>query len=166
MQKRIAFVTRLSKDNEEAWVSRLSAVMPDERIVAFGALDAAQRADVDIAIVANPDPADLRLLSGLTWIHSLWAGVERLVSELGTSAKPIVRLVDPQLSHTMAEAILAWTLYLFRDMPAYARQQRDRNWNQLPYRRPDSFTVGILGLGALGAAAAARLRDSGFNVLG
>jgi glyoxylate/hydroxypyruvate reductase A len=51
-------------------------------------------------------------------------------------------------------------------MPAYGMQQRERSWKQLPYRRADSFTVGILGLGALGAAAAIRLRDAGFNVVG
>jgi glyoxylate/hydroxypyruvate reductase A len=66
----------------------------------------------------------------------------------------------------MAEAVLAWTYYLFRDMPAYATQQRVGNWQQLPYRRPDSVTVGLLGLGALGAAAAVRLRDAGFKVAG
>jgi glyoxylate/hydroxypyruvate reductase A len=89
-----------------------------------------------------------------------------LVSELGDTAKPIVRLVDPQLSWTMAEAVLAWTYYLFRDMPAYAAQQREQRWNQLPYRRADQTTVGILGLGTLGTAAAARLQDAGFGVVG
>ena len=166
MQKIIAVVTRLDASGEATWVERLSGVMIGERIMSFQSLSAAERAEVDIAIVANPDPADLLQLPGLVWIHSLWAGVERLVGELGATAKPIVRLVDPQLSRTMAEAVLAWTYYLFRDMPAYATQQRVGNWQQLPYRRPDSVTVGLLGLGALGAAAAVRLRDAGFKVAG
>lgn len=166
MRNLIAVVTRLSPDDEAAWVKRLAMMMPSERVVGFGALSDSERAHVDIAIVANPDPADLLQLPALTWIHSLWAGVERLVSEFGTAAKPIVRLVDPQLSRTMAEAVLAWTYYAFRDMPAYAMQQRERTWKQLPYRRADDVTVGILGLGALGAAAALRLRDAGFNVVG
>lgn len=166
MQKIIAVVTRLDASGEATWVERLSGVMTGERIMSFQSLSAAERAEVDIAIVANPDPADLLQLPGLVWIHSLWAGVERLVGELGATAKPIVRLVDPQLSRTMAEAVLAWTYYLFRDMPAYATQQRVGNWQQLPYRRPDSVTVGLLGLGALGAAAAVRLRDAGFKVAG
>jgi glyoxylate/hydroxypyruvate reductase A len=166
MQKVTALVTRLSRDDEAAWVGRLAAVMPDERVVGFQTLDLTERADVDIAIVINPDPADLVQLPALKWIHSLWAGVERLVSELGDTAKPIVRLVDPQLSRTMAEAVLAWTYYLFRDMPAYAAQQREQHWNQLPYRRADQTTVGILGLGTLGTAAAARLQDAGFGVVG
>lgn len=166
MQKIIAVVTRLSRDDEAAWVRRLAMLMPNERVSGFQDLSHSERAQVDIAVVADPDPADLLQLPALTWIHSLWAGVERLISELGPTAKPIVRLVDPQLSRTMAEAVLAWTYYIFRDMPAYAQQQRERVWKQLPYRRAADFTVGILGLGVLGAAAAARLRDAGFGVVG
>ena len=114
----------------------------------------------------NPDPADVMGLPNLALVHSLWAGVERLVSELGPSAPPIVRLVDPELARTMSEAVLAWTYYLQRDMPAYAAQQRERVWRQLPYRKPSDITVGLLGLGALGSASARRLTEAGFRVVG
>ncbi|QND46117.1 glyoxylate/hydroxypyruvate reductase A (plasmid) [Rhizobium lusitanum] len=162
----IALVTRISDEAEHQWLEALSLRMPEEKIVSFRHLNEEDRAAVDIAIVANPDPKDLARLPGLKWIHSLWAGVERLVSEIGDSTLPVVRLVDPQLSRTMAEAVLAWTYYLFRDMPAYARFQRERSWQQLPYRRPEQITVGLLGMGALGEAAAHRLTDAGFKVIG
>lgn len=162
----IALVTRMTADVEQLWLTALSQKLPGETIIPFRDLDEASREKVDIAIVANPDPADIAQLRGLKWIHSVWAGVERLVGELGESRLPIVRLVDPQLSRTMAEAVLAWTYYLFRDMPAYAQFQRQRVWQQLAYRRPEQVTVGLLGLGALGAASAARLKEAGFNVIG
>lgn len=163
----IALVTRLSDAAEEGWLRRLSALLPHERIVSHRALAPEDRAAVRIAIVANPDPAHLADLPNLAWVHSLWAGVERLVAELPADfSAPVVRLVDPELGRTMAEAALAWTYYLFRDMPAYARQQRAHLWQQRPYRRPGSVTVGVLGLGALGAAAAARLQGAGFAVQG
>src|SRR4051812_33291834 len=79
-----------------------------------------QRHDVEIAILANPDPADVAALPHLALIQSLWAGVERLVSELGPSAPRIVRMVDPEMARTMSEAVLAWTYSIQRDMPAYA----------------------------------------------
>jgi glyoxylate/hydroxypyruvate reductase A len=163
---RIAFVTRIEPDEEEAWLGKLRAAMPDETIVPIRQIPEDERASVDIAIVANPDPADLARLPNLKWIHSLWAGVERLVGELGDLKVPIVRLVDPELARTMAEATLAWTYYLFRDMPAYAAQQRDAVWKPLAYTRPEKTTVGVLGLGALGSAALIRLRDAGFSVVG
>ncbi|RWX74956.1 glyoxylate/hydroxypyruvate reductase A [Neorhizobium lilium] len=162
----IALVTRMTADVEQLWLTALSQKLPGETIIPFRDLDEASREKVDIAVVANPDPADIAQLPGLKWIHSVWAGVERLVGELGKSRLPIVRLVDPQLSRTMAEAVLAWTYYLFRDMPAYAQFQRQRVWQQLAYRRPEQVTVGLLGLGALGAASAARLKEAGFNVIG
>src|SRR3712207_6208440 len=138
--------------------------MPNENVVPFRILDPARRSDVEIAVVANPDPADVAGLPNLALVQSLWAGVERLVSELGPGAPPIVRMVDPEMARTMSEAVLAWTYYLQRDMPAYARQQRDKAWRQLPYRKPSDMTVGLLGLGALGAAAAQRLTRAGFKV--
>jgi glyoxylate/hydroxypyruvate reductase len=162
----IALVTRLPEEAEGLWLNVLSDKMPGETIVPFRQLDEASRFKVDIAIVANPDPADIGRLPSLKWIHSVWAGVERLVGELGENRLPIVRLVDPQLSQTMAEAVLAWSYYLFRQMPAYARLQQQHIWRQLPYRRPQQVTIGVLGLGALGAAAAQRLTTAGFNVVG
>lgn len=140
--------------------------MPHEHLVRLQDMSASERMACEVAIVANPEPADLRQLPKLRWVHSVWAGVERLVEELGASNLQIVRLVDPQLAHTMAEAVLAWTLYLHRDMPTYARQQKQQIWKALSYVQPQQRIVGVLGLGALGQAAVARLLQADFKVLG
>lgn len=166
MPSPIAFVSRSADANEAAWIDVLSAAMPDETIISIRAMTDEQRETAEIAIVANPDPADIAKLSGLKWIHSLWAGVERLVAELGPSAPPIVRLTDPELTRVMAEAVLAWTYYLHRDMPAYRAQQSNAVWKELDYRHPRDVTIGLIGIGTLGAAAAERLVQAGFNVLG
>lgn len=166
MSQPIAFVSRLTSQEEAEWLDVLNASMPDECIVSIHDLKDEERATVELAIVANPDPADLAKLPGLKWIHSLWAGVERLVAELGDVAPPIVRLVDSELSRVMAEAVLAWTYYLQRDMPAYRDQQNAQVWKQLTYRHPTSMKIGVLGLGELGRAAAASLVAAGFQVQG
>lgn len=162
----IALVTRLSPEAEAHWAGYLTRALPGERIGSFRNMSPEERTEVDIAIVANPDPADLAELPNLIWVHSLWAGVEQLMTELGHFARPIVRLVDPELARTMAEAVLAWTYYLFREMPAYAAQQGERTWVARPYKRPARTKVGVLGLGELGASAARGLRDAGFVVHG
>ena len=166
MSSPIAFVSRMNAETEAVWKHALRAAMPQEEILAFSELTNEQRRAVNFAIVANPDPADIAALPGLTWIHSLWAGVERLVLELGDKAPPIVRLKDPELSRVMAEAVLAWTYYLQRDMPAYRDNQQKTLWQEFDYRHPREMTIGLLGLGALGTAAAERLRHAGFNVAG
>ncbi|ADU14201.1 2-hydroxyacid dehydrogenase [Asticcacaulis excentricus] len=158
----IVFTGRVCDAEARVWIAALSAALPDTPVVPLS--DADPQA-VEVAVVANPDPALLHTLPRLKWVHSVWAGVERLVAELPADL-PIVRLVDPELSRVMGEAVLAWTLYLQRDMPAYARQQAARQWHQRPYRAPSEMTVGVLGLGHMGRTAVARLREAGFRVLG
>ncbi len=150
----------------EPWIAALRAAMPSETIVPFDALDAEARAACEVAIVANARPEDLLALPNLKWVHSVWAGVERLMADLPDNGLRIVRLVDPQLADTMAEAVLAWTLYLHRDMPRYAAQQAARQWLAHDYTRPADKTVALLGLGALGEVAARRLVAAGFKVSG
>ena len=162
----IPFIGSTSPAETRRWIAALRAAMPGEVIAPLEALDAAARAACDVAIVANPQPHDLRALPRLQWVHSVWAGVDRLIAELQDLDVKVVRLQDPQLARTMAEAVLAWTLYLHRDMPRYARQQAARQWVEHDYIRPERKTVSLLGLGALGAASAQRLREAGFQVCG
>ncbi len=166
LQPPIAFISQLSAQDQQCWLEQLRAALPGEQILPAQAMSAEQRSHCDIAIVANPDPAELRRFPALQWIQSLWAGVERLVAELDNPPFNIVRLVDPYLAQTMAEAVLAWTLYLHRDMPAYARQQQQKHWQQLPCIPASQRSVGILGLGELGRLSAQRLADNGFIVSG
>lgn len=88
MSSPIAFVSRMNAETEAVWKQALRAAMPEEEILSFSELTDEQRRAVEFAIVANPDPADIAALPGLSWIHSLWAGVERLVLELGSKAPP------------------------------------------------------------------------------
>jgi glyoxylate/hydroxypyruvate reductase A len=166
MKPPIPFMARPGYSLTSAWIAALQQSMPEEQFVPFEQLDADQKADCTFAIVADPDPDDVRQLPRLRWVQSVWAGVERLVSALGKTDLNIVRLVDPQLADTMAEAVLAWTLYLHRDMPAYALQQRQKYWQAAPYVPAQHTTVGLLGLGVLGEAAAQRLSAANFKVFG
>jgi glyoxylate/hydroxypyruvate reductase len=161
----IAFVSRLEPDEAQGWLEILRQALPDYSIEAFGDLSQSQRALITIAVVADPAPEDLKHLPALIWLHSLWAGVERLVASLPDTL-PIVRLIDPELSRAMGEAALAWVYYLQRDMPTYAVQQSRKQWQPLPYRAPGTISVGVLGLGEMGLAASVRLRAAGFKVTG
>ena len=148
----------------QAWVEALQAAMPDENVLAFDELSEALKASCKVAIVANPNPAQLRQLPQLEWVQSVWAGVERLVADLADTELKVVRLVDPQLARTMAEAVLTWVLYLHREIPTYARQQKEKKWHARPYVKAQQRTVSFLGLGALGEAAAHSLLQAGFTV--
>jgi glyoxylate/hydroxypyruvate reductase len=166
MSSILPFVARLNEADTNAWIKALASAMPNERIIPFDQLTPEQAVLANVAIVANPDPSHLDALPNLQWVQSLWAGVERILNEVRNPNLGIVRLEDPQLAITMAEAVLAWTLYLHRDMPAYAAQQRARVWKQLPFRLPSERRVVLLGLGHLGERAAQGLVAAGFDVIG
>lgn len=162
MSKPIAFVGQVDAEERAAWLGALSGALKGEEILEIEALSDAQCTEVEIAIVANPDPADLARLSSLKWVQSVWAGVENLIG----LEVPVVRMVDPDLSGWMAEAVLAWSLYLHRDMPFYRVQQEARAWTPLDVVSAKDRTIGLLGLGKMGQAAADLLHGVGFNLVG
>ena len=160
----IVFVAR----NPAAWASwsgALRSAMPDETVLDAASLTPAQRDAVRLAIVADPDPVVLAALPSLEWVHSVWAGVERMVAELPETL-PVVRLVDPALADTMSEAVLTAVLWQHRNGPAYRAAQDRAAWSPQPLVTAGERRVAVLGLGALGRAAARRLVRNGFAVSG
>ncbi|MEO1066316.1 MAG: glyoxylate/hydroxypyruvate reductase A [Pseudomonadota bacterium] len=162
----IAFVSQSATKDQMVWIEKLAERMPDETILTYDELSEAAKGDVEIAIVADPDPAKLASLPKLVWVHSLWAGVETMMRDLKDAPFNIVRLQDPEMARKMAEAVLAWVLYLHRDMPAYARQQRERLWRERPHTKAYDRHIGLVGLGNLGIEAATTLAGLGFQVSG
>mgnify|MGYP000344973882 CR=1 FL=1 len=163
----VPFVSEAGPEERQAWREALPAALSGiADVKPFDDLTEEERKTARVAIVANPDPAKVAALTSLVWVQSLWAGVERLATELPETGPQIVRLMDPQMAETMSEAVLAWTLYLHRDMPRYMHQQNQKIWQEHQLKTPAERTVGVLGLGKLGSASAQRLRTNGFNILG
>ena len=166
MKKNIAFIGQVSMDEKAAWITRIQSLLTETTIIEFEALSTEQKKEIKVAIVANPEPTQLAELPNLVWIQSLWAGVERLLLELPDTNFSIVRMLDPNLASTMAEAVVAWSFYLHRDMPKYRQQQTQKIWQQHDLIELKDRRIGILGLGLLGKASAKKLLLNGFNVSG
>lgn len=163
---KVLLAGRFDDGERAAWLRALSAAAPQVRW-----LDPDEaRADpaaVQAAVVANPPPGSLQGLPGLRLVQSLWAGVDRLLADPTLPpGVPLARMVDPAMSAAMAETALWAVLALQRGFFAYARQQRQGLWRQLPQRRADETRVAVLGLGAMGRAAAAALARCGHAVHG
>lgn len=166
--KIIVFISGSASDIQSQWITLINKQLVNETILLPQQINASQAENVDIAIVANPDPKELTRFPNLIWIQSLWVGVENLVDEMigetvGKSVK-LVKLVDPQLAKTMAESVLAWTLYLQRNMPEYAQQQAISQWKQLPSIMSEDLRVSVLGAGSLGMAVLDTLKKLDYNV--
>ncbi len=167
----IVFLHNIDSEEEQLWLDNFKQQHVTENVFLAHQLTKEQIQQVEVAIVANPDPSKLKDYPNLVWVQSLWAGVESIVSSfrqvnqlrVGDDLK-LVRLIDPQLASTMAEAVLAWTLYLHRQMPEYAQQQRDKQWRQLQCPSADKVRVSVLGTGELGQAAIQTLLRQGYQV--
>ena len=162
----IPFISQLSTEQQQVWLTQLNSALPQIDIVRPELLSVQERDLCQLAIVANPYPEIVAQFKNLKWLQSLWAGVEGLAKEFQQSDFEIVRLVDPSLAQTMAEAVLAWTLYLHRDMPKYRQQQNEQLWLQHQYKSASEKQVTVLGLGELGQTSAKLLAKNNFKVVG
>ena len=102
----------------------------------------------------------------LTWIHIWGAGVEHL--------KPFdwvpkgVALVNNSGVHAekAGEFAMMAILMLNNAMPALMRNQRNKAWEEIFSSAVAGKTLAIIGVGAMGQAAAKRARQFGMRVIG
>lgn len=169
----IVFIDNIDVEEQQKWLARFKLLLPNEVILLPEQISQAQADKVQIAIAANPDPKVIARFPNLVWVQSLWAGVESLVmglkqlqAENMLQNLQLVRLIDPQLAQTMAEAVLTWTLYLHRQIPEYIAQQRQKTWRQLQHASAQDTRVSVLGSGELGIKAMQILARHGYCVNG
>ena len=162
----LPLLTVESESVRNKMLANLRAALPDEHIDLIDNFSSEQLNEVDVGIAANPAPAMFKQLPNLVWVQSMWAGIENMLEDARLNKFKLARLVDPILTATMAEAAVAWTLYLHRRMPEYSKLQRNRRWQQLSYKPASERRVSLLGLGELGRASAERLVSNQFQVSG
>ncbi|MGA9278827.1 2-hydroxyacid dehydrogenase, partial [Ilumatobacter sp.] len=161
----VPYVRRADWTADEELIARLAAAMPDALVMNFADVDPSRVGEITAAVVDGPSAEQLAAMPNLAFVQSTWAGVEAVVPTVPPTVS-VARMVDPQMEVTMSEAVLAWTLYLHRDMPRYARQQRVLEWQEHALVPAPERRVGVTGLGALGTAAARSLAAHGFSVAG
>ena len=166
MKSTVPFISTLPRTEIDQWLKVLKRKLPREKVVKFSSLKKLDYQKIDVAIVANPNPKEVKKLVNLKWIQSVWVGVEKLVESFKGDNVKIVRLVDPEMNRTMAEAVLSWVLYLHRDMHFYRIQQNKKTWKEKEYLKSSKKVVSFIGLGELGSASAKKLIENNFNVCG
>ena len=147
------------------WRRRLAARLPRHKIAMLD--DAFDRASIRYALSWRHPPGALADLPNLEAIFSLGAGVDHLFADPALPDRPIVRVVDPDLTTRMSEWVVMHALAHLRQLRRYERQQLERVWaDDDDQPRAAEVNVGVLGLGVLGRDAAMKLAAVGFSVAG
>lgn len=162
----IPFIPHSKERDASVWLSHLQTYLPAHQICLIGDLSDAQKADVEFVVAANPKDFDWSTLPKLKWIHSTWAGVENLISQIDLKQVKVTRLKDPDLAQVMSESVLHWVMHLQHLVVRYAEQQHHQVWQQHTRLSNREYNVAVLGCGELGSHAATALQTLGYKVTG
>ncbi|HRO61211.1 MAG TPA: glyoxylate/hydroxypyruvate reductase A [Burkholderiaceae bacterium] len=147
----------------EQWVRMLGELLPQARIEGW----APGSAPADYAIGWLDTPGFFDEQTRLRAIFSAGAGVDHLMKQPGLPPRlPVVRLEDAGMGPQMIEYCLHEILRVQRRFDDYAAAQRESAWRPLPALARADLTVGVFGLGVLGAQVASALADFGYPVRG
>jgi D-2-hydroxyacid dehydrogenase (NADP+) len=129
-------------------------------------------ADADVAFAWTMTPEMLRRASRLRWVHSSAVAVGTLpLRDLAARGVAVTNSRGIQ-SAAIAEHVIACLLALAKRLPRIIRHQDARHWAQNELVEDASpwlvrgQTLGIIGLGTIGQAVAARAAALGMRVVG
>jgi glyoxylate/hydroxypyruvate reductase A len=139
------------------------AAAPELQVRPFGAPDAA---DAQVAVCWKPPAGALRSLPELRLVHSIAAGVDNILCDPYFPAVPLCRVVDPDQACAMSEYVMWGALHFHRQFDQVLANQRDGLWKLPEQKRASDCTIGVMGLGEIGARVATDLLHARFSVTG
>jgi len=147
------------------WRARFDDVCRDRRVILLPD-PKAEVADVHYAAVWKPAPGELAAFPNLRVIFNLGAGVDALMADRSLPQVPLVRVAVGDLTGRMTEYVVLHVLMHHRQELYLRQSQRDKRWQPKSQWSAGAISVGIMGLGTLGANAAEVLSRIGFRVSG
>jgi len=147
------------------WKTRFDEVCRDRPVLLLP--DASfDRAEVHYAAVWKPQPGELAAFPHLRVIFNLGAGVDALMADKSLPDVPLVRVAVSDLTARMTEYVVLHVLMHHRRELYLRESQREKRWAPKSQWAAGAISVGIMGLGTLGANAAEVLKRIGFRVSG
>ncbi len=152
-------------DKINAWKKAIQRA--DPQIEVYGFNEDHPKENITMALVWKHPEGSLSHYPNLKCIASSGAGVDFIIEDRTAPPHlPITRVVDPMLAKDMSEHVLALIFAYLKNLNTYRLNQTQAIWEPQGYSRISDFTVGILGLGALGGILAKDLVHVGFKVQG
>jgi glyoxylate/hydroxypyruvate reductase A len=153
----------------ESWAERMRALLPSHRVLntersgLYPGADA-ELTDVRYALAWKTPQETFDRLPGLRVIFNLGAGADHILSLPRLPDAPVVRIVDRDLTARMTEYVVWQALHHLRRGDEHRRLQAAHIWGGQDQPAAHEVTVGIMGLGVMGASAADILVRLGFRV--
>jgi glyoxylate/hydroxypyruvate reductase len=149
----------------QRWKNRFDEVCAGRRVLQLpnAVFDPAE---VHYAAVWKPHPGELAAFPNLRVIFNLGAGVDALMADKSLPDVPLVRVAVNDLTERMTEYVVLHVLMHHRQELYLRESQRAKRWAPKSQWAAGAVSVGVMGLGTLGADAADALRRIGFRVAG
>lgn len=100
------------------------------------------------------------------WIQSMSAGVENFVRVQSIPSDVIITRIEGVFGPIMAEYVIGYILAITQNMKAVFENQKRRAWQPFLIDSLRSKTVGVMGLGSIGAYVAYKIYLMGADVIG
>lgn len=153
------------EDKTQWWVDMLADLLPGWTVKALDAVT--DPSDVHYAVVWRPRTGDIAKFPNLKAVVSIGAGIDHVLADEELPGDvPIIRTVGDDLTQRMREYVALHVLRHHRDMPRQLQAQAEVDWHAIVVPVAPNRTVGVMGLGNLGAAAAQTLSALGFHTRG
>jgi glyoxylate/hydroxypyruvate reductase A len=161
---REALIFHSDVDDPVAWRNVLTAELPDLEFRTDAA--AGNPEDVRYALVWDPPAGFFARFPNLKLVTNIGAGIDSLAGRKDLAPVPICRLTDPEMVALMNSYVMFAVIRYARNIPVFEGATRRGEWVYVRPRPLSDISVGILGLGELGAPAAQALSNLGLNVRG
>ncbi len=107
----------------------------------------------------------VRETSGLRWIHTISAGIDHVLFPLLIESDIVLTSASGVYDVPIAETVLGYMLLVVKRLPEFFEQQRAHRWRRLDLRELCGVTIGVVGLGNIGAEVARLARAFGMRVV-
>ncbi len=141
-------------------LARIGAAAPGSRLVTISHEGLADGPVDDVEVLLHgflAADAYERLLARapeLRWVHSVAAGVERLLSPAARARGLVITNGRGVFSRPIAEYVLMMVLAVNRRLPELLELAAERTWQPLEGRELRDTTLGIVGFGSIGRTIA------------
>ena len=145
-------------------IEGLRAALPDERVVLYPDEGEGEPAEIVISLLVKPHGLERALTPEVRWVHVLGAGVDGFPFDV-LQPDQVVTCSRGASSAPIAEWVLASMLAFEKQLPESWLREPPAIWNRATLGSLHGRTLGLVGVGAIGAEVARLAQPFGMRVV-